>query len=113
MTKAIVKTDFQFAGQKSLYEGKVRDVYNIDNQYLVMIVTDRISAFDVVLPKGIPYKGQVLNQIASKFGRNVGYLPQLEDRFTRPDGNGRLSLRPLPGRDDRTGLSDRKFVERL
>ena len=66
MTKAIVKTDFQFAGQKSLYEGKVRDVYNIDNQYLVMIVTDRISAFDVVLPKGIPYKGQVRNQSASK-----------------------------------------------
>lgn len=67
MTKAIVKTDFQFAGQKGLYEGKVRDVYNIDDKYLVMIVSDRISAFDVVLPKGIPFKGQVLNQIASKF----------------------------------------------
>lgn len=67
MTKAIVKTDFRFDGQKSLYEGKVRDVYNIDDQYLVMVVSDRISAFDVVLPKGIPYKGQVLNQIASKF----------------------------------------------
>ena len=61
MTKAIVKTDFRFDGQKSLYEGKVRDVYNIDDQYLVMVVSDRISAFDVVLPKGIPYKGQVLN----------------------------------------------------
>lgn len=67
MAKAIVKTDFNFEGQKSLYTGKVRDVYNIDDEYLVMVVTDRISAFDVVLPKGIPYKGQVLNQIATKF----------------------------------------------
>lgn len=67
MAKAIVKTNFRFDGQKSLYEGKVRDVYNIDDRYLVMVVSDRISAFDVVLPKGIPYKGQVLNQIASKF----------------------------------------------
>lgn len=66
MGKALVKTNFQFEGQKSLYEGKVRDVYNIDDKYLVMVVTDRISAFDVVLPKGIPYKGQVLNQIAAK-----------------------------------------------
>ena len=65
--KAIVKTDFTFSGQKSVYTGKVRDVYNINNELLVMIVTDRISAFDVVLPEGIPYKGQVLNQIASKF----------------------------------------------
>ncbi len=65
--EAIIKTQFSFPGQKSLYQGKVRDVYNIDDQYLVMVVTDRISAFDVVLPKGIPYKGQVLNQIASKF----------------------------------------------
>lgn len=65
--KAVVKTKFQFPKQKSLYEGKVRDVYNIDDKYLAMVVTDRISAFDVVLPKGIPYKGQVLNQIAAKF----------------------------------------------
>jgi len=64
---AIVKTNFNFPGQKSLYEGKVRDVYNIDDKYLVMLVSDRISAFDVVLPKGIPYKGQVLNQIAAEF----------------------------------------------
>lgn len=64
---AITKTDFKFPKQKSFYKGKVRDVYNIDDKYLVMIVTDRISAFDVVLPKGIPYKGQVLNQIAAKF----------------------------------------------
>ena len=67
MENAIVKTSYQFPGQKALYEGKVRDVYNINDDYLVMIVSDRISAFDVVLPKGIPYKGQVLNQIAAKF----------------------------------------------
>lgn len=65
--KALVKTSFSFPKQKSLYEGKVRDVYNIDNKYLAMVVSDRISAFDVVLPKGIPFKGQVLNQIAAKF----------------------------------------------
>ncbi|HBI80410.1 MAG TPA: phosphoribosylaminoimidazolesuccinocarboxamide synthase [Bacteroidales bacterium] len=65
--KAINRTDFQFPGQVSVYHGKVRDVYNIDNRFLVMVVTDRISAFDVILPKGIPYKGQVLNQIATKF----------------------------------------------
>ncbi len=65
--KAVVKTNFSFPKQKSLYEGKVRDVYNIDDKYLAMVVSDRISAFDVVLPKGIPYKGQVLNQIAAKF----------------------------------------------
>jgi len=67
MSDAIVFTDFSFPGQKSFYKGKVRDVYNINNDYLVMVVTDRISAFDVVLPKGIPFKGQVLNQIAAKF----------------------------------------------
>ena len=64
---AIVKTNFSFPKQKSLYVGKVRDVYNIDDKYMAMVVSDRISAFDVVLPKGIPYKGQVLNQIAAKF----------------------------------------------
>ena len=64
---ALVKTDFHFPGQKNLYVGKVRDVYDIDGRYLVMVVSDRISAFDVVLPRGIPYKGQVLNQIAAKF----------------------------------------------
>jgi phosphoribosylaminoimidazole-succinocarboxamide synthase len=67
MTGTIVKTDFRFPRQKSVYKGKVRDVYNINDEYLLMIVSDRISAFDVVLPKGIPYKGQVLNQIAAKF----------------------------------------------
>ncbi|MDO9039829.1 MAG: phosphoribosylaminoimidazolesuccinocarboxamide synthase [Bacteroidota bacterium] len=67
MSKALTRTDFNFAGQKNVYHGKVRDVYNINDEYLVMVVTDRISAFDVVLPEGIPYKGQVLNQIAAKF----------------------------------------------
>ena len=65
--KAIVNTDFHFEGQKGKYVGKVRDVYDIDNKYLVMVVSDRISAFDVVLPEGIPYKGQVLNRIAARF----------------------------------------------
>ena len=60
-------TDFDFKGQKSVYHGKVRDVYDIDDKYIVMVATDRISAFDVVLPEGIPYKGQVLNQIAAGF----------------------------------------------
>lgn len=65
--KALTRTDFHFDGQKSVYHGKVRDVYNINDDIIVMIATDRISAFDVILPKGIPFKGQVLNQIASKF----------------------------------------------
>ena len=65
--KALRSTDFHFPGQVAKYTGKVRDVYSIGSDYLVMVATDRISAFDVVLPEGIPYKGQVLNQIASKF----------------------------------------------
>ena len=65
--KALTQTDFHFAGQKSVYHGKVRDVYDIDGDKIVMVATDRISAFDVILPKGIPFKGQVLNQIAAKF----------------------------------------------
>lgn len=67
MVKTILSSDFKFPGQKSIYKGKVRDVYNINDKYLLMVVSDRLSAFDVVLPKGIPYKGQVLNQIAAKF----------------------------------------------
>ncbi len=67
MQATLTTTDFNFPGQKSLYHGKVRDVYNIDDTTLVMVATDRISAFDVVLPKGIPFKGQVLNQIAAYF----------------------------------------------
>ena len=63
--KALTHTDFNFPGQKSVYHGKVRDVYNINDELMVMVATDRISAFDVILPKGIPFKGQVLNQIAA------------------------------------------------
>ena len=64
---SLTRTDFNFPGQKEVYHGKVRDVYNINDDLMVMVATDRISAFDVVLPKGIPFKGQVLNQIAAKF----------------------------------------------
>ena len=64
---SITRTQFDFPKQTAVYKGKVRDVYTIDNNYMVMVATDRISAFDVVLPKGIPFKGQVLNQIAAKF----------------------------------------------
>ncbi len=67
MNEAITRTDFEFPKQKSVYHGKVRDVYNINDDLLVMVATDRISAFDVVLPRAIPFKGQVLNQIAEKF----------------------------------------------
>ena len=67
MANTLVHTDFDFKGQKSVYHGKVRDVYDINDDLLVMVATDRISAFDVILPEGIPYKGQVLNQIAATF----------------------------------------------
>ena len=97
MSNAVVKTKFNFPKQKSLYEGKVRDVYNINEDLLVMVVSDRISAFDVVLPKGIPYKGQVLNQIASKF------LDATEDivpnwKISTPDPNVTVGLmcKPFP-----------------
>ena len=67
MKNTILKTNYNFPGQTNVYHGKVREVYTINNDLLVMIVSDRISAFDVVMPKGIPFKGQVLNQIAAKF----------------------------------------------
>src|SRR5690606_13811490 len=65
--QALKETHFEFPGQTSFYRGKVRDVYTINDKYLVMVASDRISAFDVVLPRAIPYKGQVLNQIAARF----------------------------------------------
>jgi phosphoribosylaminoimidazole-succinocarboxamide synthase len=82
----INNTNFNFPNQKNVYHGKVRDVYNINDELLVMIATDRISAFDIVLPKGIPFKGQVLNQLAEKF------LIATEDivpnwRLSSPDPN--------------------------
>ena len=83
---ALTRTDFNFKGQKSVYHGKVRDVYNIDDKYLVMVVSDRISAFDVILPEGIPYKGQVLNQIASKFlDATIDIVPNW--KIASPDPN--------------------------
>ena len=66
MSTTIIKTDFNFPGQKSVYHGKVRSVYTLANNQLLMVATDRLSAFDVVMPKGIPFKGQILNQIATK-----------------------------------------------
>jgi phosphoribosylaminoimidazole-succinocarboxamide synthase len=71
MSNTIISTDFNFPGQKSVYHGKVREVYTLENNILLMIATDRLSAFDVVMPKGIPYKGQILNQIATKMMRDT------------------------------------------
>lgn len=74
MSNTITTTNFNFPGQKSVYRGKVREVYNINDELLVMIATDRLSAFDVVLPEGIPYKGQILNQIATRFMEMTSHL---------------------------------------
>jgi phosphoribosylaminoimidazole-succinocarboxamide synthase len=71
MSNTIISTNFNFPGQKSVYHGKVREVYTLENNILLMIATDRLSAFDVVMPKGIPYKGQILNQIATKMMRDT------------------------------------------
>lgn len=71
MSNTIISTNFNFPGQKSVYHGKVREVYTLENNILLMIATDRLSAFDVVMPKGIPYKGQILNQIATKMMRET------------------------------------------
>ncbi len=71
MNNTIIDTSFNFPNQKSVYKGKVREVYNINNDLLVMIATDRLSAFDVVMPKGIPYKGQILNQIATRMMKDT------------------------------------------
>ncbi|MBQ9310068.1 MAG: phosphoribosylaminoimidazolesuccinocarboxamide synthase [Bacteroidales bacterium] len=89
--KAVVKTDFRFEGQGKKYVGKVRDTYFIRNDFLVMVVTDRISAFDVVLPEGIPYKGQILNRIASKFlDATADILPNW--KLAVPDPNVTVGL---------------------
>lgn len=94
---ALTKTDFNFKGQTKVYHGKVRDVYFIDNKYLVMVASDRISAFDVILPEGIPYKGQVLNQIAALFlDETKGIVPNW--KIATPDPMvtvGRL-CKPFP-----------------
>ena len=93
--KALTRTDFNFEGQKSVYHGKVRDVYNINDDLMVMVATDRISAFDVILPKGIPFKGQVLNQIAAKFLDATSDIC-LETGYSRPNGDGGTEMRGIP-----------------
>lgn len=95
MEEAITKTQFEFPGLVDLYKGKVRDVYNIDDKLLVMVVSDRISAFDVVLPRGIPYKGQVLNQIANKFlDATADIVPNW--KLSSPDPNVTIGVRAEP-----------------
>ena len=97
MEEAITKTQFDFPGLIDLYKGKVRDVYNIDDKLLVMVVSDRISAFDVVLPRGIPYKGQVLNQIANKFlDATADIVPNW--KLSSPDPNVTIGVMAEPYR---------------
>ena len=95
MEEAITKTQFDFPGLVDIYQGKVRDVYNIDDKFLVMVVSDRISAFDVVLPRGIPYKGQVLNQIANKFlDATADIVPNW--KLSSPDPNVTIGVMAEP-----------------
>ena len=109
MKNALVKTDFKFPGQKSVYHGKVRDVYNIDDELLVMVVSDRISAFDVILPEGIPYKGQVLNQIAAKFlDATSDIVPNW--KVATPDPMVTVGLQ---GRNGRAGIFDGTCMARV
>jgi phosphoribosylaminoimidazole-succinocarboxamide synthase len=95
MTNTIIATDFNFPGQKSVYNGKVREVYTLENDRLLMIATDRLSAFDVVMPKGIPYKGQILNQIATKMMRDTeDIVPNWLEAV--PDPNVAVGLACVP-----------------
>ena len=95
MANTLTKTSFSFPNQESVYHGKVRDVYHLADEYLVMIVSDRISAFDVVLPEGIPYKGQVLNQIAEKFlDATADIVPSW--KIATPDPNVMIGHRCVP-----------------
>ena len=97
MEEAITKTQFDFPGLINLYKGKVRDVYNIEDKLLVMVVSDRISAFDAVLPRGIPYKGQVLNQIANKFlDATTDIVPNW--KLSSPDPNVTIGVMADPFR---------------
>ena len=90
--KALIKTDYHFPEQSEYYKGKVREVYSIKDNLLVMVATDRLSAFDVVLPKGIPFKGQVLNQLASKFLDYTNDIVQ-NWKMAAPDPNVTLGIR--------------------
>jgi phosphoribosylaminoimidazole-succinocarboxamide synthase len=93
----IIKSDFHFPGQTHVYKGKVRDVYTIDDDLLIMLATDRISAFDVVLPRGIPYKGQVLNQIASKFlDATADIVPNWKTASPDPQVTVGVKCEPFP-----------------
>ncbi|HOU95601.1 MAG TPA: phosphoribosylaminoimidazolesuccinocarboxamide synthase [Bacteroidales bacterium] len=95
MNNTIVTTNFEFPGLTDIYRGKVRDVYNIGDELLLMVVTDRISAFDVILPRGIPYKGQVLNQIASKFlDATSDIVPNW--KLATPDPNVTIGIKCKP-----------------
>ena len=111
MAKTLVSTDFHFEGQTGVYHGKVRDVYNINNDLLVMVATDRISAFDFILPKGIPSKGQVLNQIAANFlDATADIVPNW--KLATPDHCG-FALRGFPCGNDYPRLSHRQRMARL
>jgi len=97
MKNTVLRTDFKFPGLKSIYHGKVRDVYNINDEILLMVVTDRISAFDVVLPRGIPYKGQVLNQITSKFlDLTSDIIPNWKIASPDPNVTAGIICKPYP-----------------
>lgn len=105
--KALTRTDFNLPGQVNVYHGKVRDVYNINDDLMVMVATDRISAFDVILPKGIPFKGQVLNQIAASFlDATADIVPNWKLATPRSDGDCRSEGRRLPSGDDYSWLPD-------
>ena len=103
-------TDFDFKGQKSVYHGKVRDVYDIDDKYIVMVATDRISAFDVVLPEGIPYKGQVLNQIAAGF---LDATADIVPNWKVAHGHRGAEVRAAEDRDDSARLPGRVGMARI
>ena len=110
--RAITRTEFNFSKQTAKYVGKVRDVYTIADDILVMIATDRISAFDVVLPEGIPYKGQVLNQIASMFLDSTSdIVPNWKIASPDPMVTVGYKCKGYPYRNDRKGLPYRKFME--
>ena len=95
MNSTIIKTDFNFKNQISVYKGKVRDVYKLKNNLLVMVASDRLSAFDVVMPKGIPFKGQILNQIATKMMRDTEDI--VPNWITEtPDPNVAIGLNCVP-----------------
>jgi len=95
MSNTIIATNFNFPGQKSVYHGKVREVYTLENDMLLMVATDRLSAFDVVMPKGIPYKGQILNQIATKMMKDTeDIVPNWLEAV--PDPNVAVGLACVP-----------------